>query len=354
MQSSLPPFHCSYTPAMAELIAQLNCSLILSTYQAGKVIFLSSDGERIIQLPRTFNTPMGVAIKNNLLAIACKEQVIISANSPDLAWNYPVKPNCYDSMFVPRAIYFTGLLSMHDLAWVEDSLVGVNTQFSCLCLIDHTFNFKPIWKPSFITSLQHEDRCHLNGMAVDGKKIRYVTALGETDTPEGWRTHKTTGGVLIDLENNASVLRNLPMPHSPRIINDELYLLLSATGEVVKAETEAGNYEVVNRLNGFVRGMSHYGDYLFVATSKLRKTHIFGDLESAQRKDLICGITAIYLPTGAIVGQLVYENSCDEIYDVMVLPEKRRPNILRVDQDIHRYALVIPETTYWTVPPKGL
>lgn len=351
MQAALPPFHCSYTPALAELLAQLECSLVLSTYQAGKVIFLSSDGVKIGQLLRTFDTPMGLALDGDRLAVATKQEVVVFTDSPELAGTYPRKPNYYDSMFLPRAVFFTGQLAMHDLAWIGEELIGVNTSFSCLCKINPAYSFTPVWKPPFISDLQHQDRCHLNGMAVDGERVKYVTALGESDEVDGWRMDKTRAGVLIDVESGEVVLRNLPMPHSPRIINGELYMLCSAVGEVVRVDAGWEQFEVVNKINGFVRGMAHYGDYLFVATSRLRKTHTFADLELARRQDLFCGVTAIYLPTGAIVGQLVYENSCEEIYDILIVPGKCRPNILRYDQDIHLHALSIPEATYWAALP---
>ncbi len=357
-QADLPPFSCSYTPALVELIAQLKCSLIVSTYQAGKVIFLSSDGEVIHQLTRTFNNPMGLALAGDALAIATKQEVIVFANSPELAWTYPRKPECYDSLFLPRAVYFTGQLAMHDLAWVISEhrsdlsdgmdLIGVNTSFSCLCHIDHRFSFRPFWQPHFISSLQSEDRCHLNGMALRNQKICYATALGRSDTAEGWRENKTRAGILMDVETNQVIVHGLPMPHSPRIIGEKLYLLFSTTGEIVCLEPETGNFEIVNRLPGFVRGMTFYHDYLFVGTSRLRKTHTFGDLELAQRQDLFCGITAIHLPTGAIVGQLRYHNSVEEIYDIQIIPGKVRPNILRHDQEVYQQALSIPEATYWS------
>lgn len=75
---SLAPFSCQYSPQIPELLLQLNCSIAISTYQAGKIIFLSpKDENSLIQLPRTFAKPMGVAedVENDKLAIACKDEV---------------------------------------------------------------------------------------------------------------------------------------------------------------------------------------------------------------------------------------------------------------------------------------
>ena len=59
-----PPFSYSYTPNVPELLQGLNCSLAISTYQTGKVVIFSAKNEnQLIQLPRTFNKPMGMANK---------------------------------------------------------------------------------------------------------------------------------------------------------------------------------------------------------------------------------------------------------------------------------------------------
>ena len=60
------PFSFRHTPQLPELLHELNCSLVVTTYQAGKVMVLSSDGERMIQLPRTFEEPMGLAVQEAL------------------------------------------------------------------------------------------------------------------------------------------------------------------------------------------------------------------------------------------------------------------------------------------------
>lgn len=347
MQASLPPFSCSHTPEMPEFLAQIGCSLLVSTYQAGKVIVISSDGEKLVQLPRTFDTPMGLALHGAHLAVAAKHEIIFLVNEPRLAGNYPKKPNHYDGLFVPRSAYFCGALNIHDMAFGAEGLVGVNTLFSCLFRLDSDHSFVPLWKPSFISNLVSEDRCHLNGLTLVDGHPKYVTALGQSDQFQGWRADKLQGGILMDVPTGEILLRGLAMPHSPRVIDGQLYLLLSASGEIVKADLAGGKYEVVNRVFGFVRGMAHLGDYLFVGSSHLRKSHTFGDLSLAREGRTVCGITVVHRPSGAVVGQLRYVNSCEEIYDVAVLPGLRRPGILGTSDPVFRGALSTPEATYW-------
>lgn len=348
MDATKPPFSCTYTPAIAELLAQLNCSLALSTYQAGKVVLVSSDGEQLTQLPRTFDTPMGMVYHAPHLAVACKHEVTRLVNDPRLGWAYPRKPQHYDAFFVPRCSHYCGQLNIHDIAFTPGGgIVGVNTLFSCLFELDAQHSFRPSWKPSFVSGLAPEDRCHLNGMAMLDGQPKYVTALGTTDTPGGWRAEKNTGGVLVDVASGEILLSGLAMPHSPRIYDGALYLLLSATGELVKADLARGTCDVITRIPAFLRGISRHGDYLFIGCSMLRKTHTFGDLPLASNTSVFCGVAVVHLPTGAYVGELRYINSCEEIYDVQVLPHIRRPGILGTESPFYKEALSLPDTTYW-------
>lgn len=252
-----PPFSCTYSPNLPELLQQLNCTLALSTFQAGKVIFLSATtADKLIQLPRNFNRPMGLATDEHRLAIATQEEVVLLSNASSMAPNYPVKPNTYDGLYLPRVLFFTGQVDLHDMAFGQEGLLAVNTRFSCLARMSFDYSFEPIWQPSFISKLTPEDRCHLNGVAMLEGQPFCVSALGQTDTAEGWRAGKQQGGVLIDYDSREAIAHSLPMPHSPRIYDGELFVLLSATGELVQVDVEKGSYEVVKRMDGFVRGMA--------------------------------------------------------------------------------------------------
>lgn len=351
MTNDLPPFSCSQSRALAEFLLANKISVALSTYQAGKVIFISAlDRDNVIQLPRNFDKPMGIAIRNGQMALATKNEVIILSNNKELAASYPNQPSTYDNMFIPRSVYYTGEIDLHDLHWTAQTLMAVNTRFSCLATIDDQYSFRPFWQPPFIKELLPDDSCHLNGLAVDNDRAVYATALGETTSPAGWREHKSNGGILMDVQTNEIILRNLPMPHSPRVYNGQLYMLLSATGELVKVDVKNKTYSVVRALDGFARGMDISGDYVFIGLSKLRTTsQAFGDLPIAKRS-VFCGFVVVHLHTGSVVHQLKYENSVEEIYDVRILPDMPRPGILNHVKEDFRRALAIPGQTFWAKP----
>lgn len=356
MDNKLAPFTCTYSEGLPELLISLRCTLAISTYQAGKVIFISAkDKLSLIQLPRTFKKPMGIAVHGQQMAIATRNEVVVLSNTPNLAASFPKQPNTYDALYLPRSVYFTGELDIHDLAFTDSGLIGVTTRFSCISKINDQYSFIPIWKPRFITSLQPDDHCHLNGMALENGEIRFVTALGQTDSANGWRTNKATGGILMNALEQEIILQGLPMPHSPRIYDGKLYVLLSASGELVHVDTTGGKYEVIQKLKGFVRGMDKIGDFIFIGLSKLRTTsQAFGDLPIAS-ESISCGVAVIQLSTGRLIGYIKYENSVEEIYDVRVLPNTRRPGVLNHYQEDHLMAITLPTGNYWTTtePEKG-
>ena len=349
---ALPPFSCHFSPQFSELLHNLNCSIALSTYQAGKLIFLSAkDPDNITQLPRHFDKLMGIAQNKtgNKIALACKDSVQVFTNSPELAKFYPKAPNKYDALYMPRISYHTGALDIHDLSFGDgDQLYGVNTLFSCLVKFDSDYNFTPYWKPNWIERIVSEDFCHLNGMAMLDGKPKYVTAFNKGSTPQSWKEDLTKTGIIVDVETDEIICEGLAMPHTPSIFNGNLYTLLSATGELVCIDIKNKSYNVVTRLGGFVRGMDLIGDYLFVGISKIRKkSSSFGKLSFTHKANR-AAIVAVHLPTASIAGEISYKSSVDEIYDVKIMKNTIRPNILNTTTEVHKAGVTIPGQSFWS------
>lgn len=348
-KQELTPFSCTYTPQLPEILNRMGCTLVISTFQAGKVVLISpKNDEFLVQLPRNFRKPMGVAIENDKMAVATLNEVVILKNSKNLAKTYPNKPDTYDQIWIPRATYYTGYVDIHDLHFGKDNkLWAVNTSFSCLCSIDDNNSFTPEWKPHFISTLQPNDKCHLNGLAMIDGKPKYITGLGKGDSPQSWRENIVKGGILMDIASNEIICEGLAMPHTPRWYDGKLYCLLSAAQKLICIDPESGKYDDVAHIPGFVRGMSRLGDYVFIATSKLRKnSSTFKHLEIAEKANEAT-VVIVHLPTGSIQGKLMYKMSVDEIYDIQILPNAIRPNILNPYLDWHHRALQAPGLEYW-------
>ena len=61
---------------VAKILFENKISVIFSTYQAGRLMLLGSlDGAKLQQIPIPFKKPMGIAIKDNQLAVAGLDEI---------------------------------------------------------------------------------------------------------------------------------------------------------------------------------------------------------------------------------------------------------------------------------------
>lgn len=347
---------CATAPGFREWLAGADGAVAVSTYQAGKVALIGWDGRQVTLLMRHFDKPLGLTVSGNRMALAARHDLWILANSPPLAYEYiEDQPGRYDAIYLPRATYHTGDLHTHDLAILDDGIILAATRFSCLAKLSRDFSFTPVWKPPFVTDIVPEDRCHLNGIAVRDGRVRYVTALGATDEAGAWRENKAGGGVLIDVDTDETVLGGLSMPHSPRWHDGRLWALNSGAGELLEIDPDSGRAEVVCRLPGYLRGLCFHGRYALVGLSKIREKHIFGGLPVQQKYEkLLCGVAAVDLGDGRMVGMFEFTAGCEELYDVQFLPGIRRPTILNLEKPAARQAFTSPDSCYWLRPENEL
>ncbi|HVT90056.1 MAG TPA: TIGR03032 family protein [Tepidisphaeraceae bacterium] len=344
--------NCSISDSFAQWMSRAGGSLVVTTYQAGKVAMIGWDGRQVTLLMRQFEKPMGMAISGKRLALATRNDIVLLANANLLARDYmEQQPGRYDALYLPRVSYHTGDLNIHDLAFGNDGLWVVNTRFCCLSRLSDEFNFVPVWKPPFLTDIVPEDRCHLNGLTVVDGKPKYVTCLGETDVVGGWRPGKATGGCVIDVPNNQVIARGFAMPHSPRWYRNQLYLLHSGAGELITVDPKSGKHMVVCALPAYLRGLGFVGDFAIVGMCQIREKHIFGGLRVQQRyQKLLCGIAIINLTSGSVVGTFEFTSGCQELFEVQFLPGILRPMILNLQRDEGKLAFSAPEFSYWLRP----
>jgi uncharacterized protein (TIGR03032 family) len=336
-----------HSPSLPQLLEQLDLSLLISTYQAGQVVSLGVHHGALQVRFAHFEQAMGLTRTPTGIAIGSHHAI----------WNLPahrdiapqIRPTEeHDIAFLARSCHWSGPLMVHDLAFCHHRLWVVNTLFNCLATIEGPWSFIPQWKPPFISTLTPGDRCHLNGLAIheDGSTPAYVTTLGETDQENGWREHKTNGGCLIDVANNAILLRGLSMPHSPRLYRGDLYFLDSGYGHLNRYNPLHHTSEVIARLPGFTRGLECWGDHAFVGLSRIRETAIFGGLPlQSQYEHLRCGVGIINLMTQEWVGSFWFNNGVEEVFAITGLPGYRNPILMGPDTGLDA------NQTIWMVPP---
>lgn len=328
------PLRSVHTSNFPHLLDQLGISVAVTTYQAGKLVILRADGNRVQTHFRSFNRPMGLAVDGERLAIGTAHEIWEYHNVPAVAAKLEPAGR-HDACYLPRSSHVTGDIQIHEMAWGNDDLWFINTRFSCLCTRQLTYSFQPRWRPAFVHQLAPEDRCHLNGMALAEGRPAFVTALGETDSAGGWRANKKDGGILIEVETNRVLLRGLSMPHSPRWHLGKLWLLESGRGTLGFVEPQSLRYQILAEMPGFTRGLDFHGQFAFVGLSQVRESAIFSGIPIADRplSERCCGVWVIDLATGQTVSFVRFEDAVQEIFAVQVLEGKRFPDVINDSKD---------------------
>ncbi|HEY1685098.1 MAG TPA: TIGR03032 family protein [Tepidisphaeraceae bacterium] len=326
------PLRSVHTGSVAQILGELGCSLMVSTYQAGKLVILRNDGPMTVNTHfRSFEKPMGIAISGDRMAIGTARQITEFHNVPAVAPKVEPPGKC-DAAYLPRVTHHTGDIQIHEMAFAGTELVFVNTRFSCLCTRSPLYSFVPRWRPKFVTELAAEDRCHLNGLAIRDDKPRYVTALGRTNTQGGWRDNKKSGGIIIDIPSGEIIVEGLSMPHSPRYHNGKLWVLNSGSGGLGYVDLMNGQYTNVCKLPGFTRGFDFAGPFAFVGLSQVRESAVFSGIEIAELplEQRSSGVWIVDLRNGRIAGYVKFEEAVQEIFAVQVLKRKYPDVIVEV------------------------
>jgi uncharacterized protein (TIGR03032 family) len=339
-----------HTTNFPDLLAQLGASLLVTTYQAGKLVVVRNEAGKLNTHFRNFEGPMGMALNGGRLALGTAWQIWEFCDIPAVAARLD-PPGSHDACFLPRSCHVTGDVQGHEMAWAGDELYFVNTRFSCLCTLDRASSFVPRWRPPFITGLSPEDRCHLNGLAVRDGIPRYVTALGQTDSRHGWRENKARGGVLIDVPSGEILTSKLSMPHSPRWHKGRLWVCESGTGTLGTIDPSSGHYEPVANVPGFTRGLDFAGDLAFVGLSQVRESAVFSGIPINERlPERNCGVWVIDTTSGRTVAFLKFEDALQEVFAVQLLPGRRFPDLINSDPEPLHNSFVLPDEALQAVP----
>jgi uncharacterized protein (TIGR03032 family) len=343
--TSVDPLRSVHTASLVDLLTKGGASILVSTYQAGRLIVVRADGDTVNTHFRGFDKPMGIAYERGRLAIGTNVRVWEFHNQPSIARKLePIGK--HDACFLPRTIQFTGEIASHEIAWAGTTLWVVNTRFSCLCTLDPNYSFVPRWRPKFISKLSSDDRCHLNGLAMRDGRPRYVTALGETDAAGGWRANKARGGCLIDVDSNEFIARGLSMPHSPRWHDDKLWILESGVGSLATVDLATGKRTVIALLPGFTRGLDFFGPFALIGLSQVRESALFSGIPITERlpvEERKCGVWIVDTRNGQTVAFLRFEAGVQEIFAVQGLQGIRYPDVLTEEHPAVAHSILLPD-----------
>src|SRR5262249_49904778 len=111
------------------VLQHLRTSLLVSTYQAGKLIVVGARQGELELSFHNFEKAMGIAVMGERIAVGTRNQVWSLPSAPGIALRLEPAGR-YDGCFLARQSHFTGDIHAHELAWAGEELWVVNTLFS--------------------------------------------------------------------------------------------------------------------------------------------------------------------------------------------------------------------------------
>src|SRR5262249_45715551 len=329
------PLRAAHTPNFPPILRQLGASLLVTTYQAGKLVMVRDEGDHLNTHYRSFQSPMGLALadRGTRLGIGTTLQVWEFRDVPSVARRLEPADR-HDACFLPRSSHVTGNVLIHEMAYgTGGQLWFANTRCSGLSTLAPASSFVPRWPAPFVAELEPSDRCHLNGLGMVDGKPKYVTALCETNEMAGWRPNKAKGGILMDVDSGAILCRGLSMPHSPRWYGGRLWVCESGSGTLGAVDRNTGRYKAGAAVPGVTRGLDFAGDLAFVGLSQVRESAVFSGIPITERlapEQRTCGVCVVDLRRGETIALLKFTSGVQEVFAVAVLP-RRFPDLINDD-----------------------
>lgn len=337
----------SVSRGFGQWLNRMGCSLAFSSYQTGQLFLVGMlPSGQVSFHQQNYVRAMGLHATSQRLYVGSLFQIWRLENvlAPHERAN-----GDFDRLYVPRNAQTIGDIDVHELGVDKGGrVIFVNTKYSCLATTSITHGFKPLWKPSFISRLAAEDRCHLNGLAMQDGAPAFVTAVSRSDMINGWRDRRHEGGVLIDVRDDRIVTDQLSMPHSPRVTADGIYLLDSGRGMLARVDPNSGERTDIAFCPGFLRGLAIHNGFA-IATVSLPRDGAFGGLalqDELKKRDgePWCGVCIVDLRSGDLVEWIRLSGAIKELFDVAVIPEARCPMALGVSSpDIQSLISFEPE-----------
>ena len=324
------------SPGLAAWLAQQNVSIAFTTYQAGRLFMIGRKPDGTMRAhERMIDHCQGLWTDGQGLWTSAKTVLWRFHNALPPGER---SERGADRFFVPREGRVTGAIDIHDIGIgdIGGGRLGpifVNTQFNCLATISRIASFRPLWRPPFISALAREDRCHLNGLAMDGTRPAYVSAVSRSDVADGWRDRRRDGGVIVDVASGEIVAADFSMPHSPRLHDGKLWVLNSGRGELGVVDPADGKFTPVAFCPGYARGLAFAGPFAVVGLSRPRRNKTFEGLElderlAAKDAEARCGLIIVDTRSGRTVEWLRFDQMIEELYDVAVMPGVIQPEAI--------------------------
>jgi uncharacterized protein (TIGR03032 family) len=298
------------SPGFVRLLKRLKITLLVSREYEHLVFALSASGGRLRQSFVHLPHPSGIAVD------AKRNSVFIAATrNPNAIWEFKSAKGGSRALVPVRAKFLPGSTYMHDLAMIGGRLHANSVGQNAIIRVnmERAEIDAPIWWPKCVEKNGkpefRRNHIQLNSIAA-GKTLAesFFSASGEEMSARrpGHLNYPVEGrGVIMSGKTRGVAVRGLTRPHSARIANGRLWVDNSGSGEF--GFVSDGAFCPLVRLPGWTRGLCIIDRVAFVGVSRIlpRFRHYAPGLKG---RDGECGIYAVDLRNGKILGKLIWPN----------------------------------------------
>ena len=101
------PYRSASSGSLPEILRQLGATLLVSTYQTGKLVAVRELDGVVNTHFRSLGSRMGISHQDGRLAVGTRSQIMEYQNLPQLTEQMQ-PPGRYDACYVPRLVSYTG------------------------------------------------------------------------------------------------------------------------------------------------------------------------------------------------------------------------------------------------------
>lgn len=233
-----------------------------------------------------------------------------------------VRPNkslvIYNTTGIEDTLYLPQISDAHDIHVSKNHIVIVSAGNNTVFWIDHSGRTIRSW-----TAPGEGDSWHLNCLLPKQNNL-YVSAFGQFSQHRQWNfSNQQKTGLIYDLTTHHPLLTHLDLPHHPRLINNNWYILNSHSGYL----SIFSHNRVIRKMKAgsFPRGFAYNDKFLFIGNSCDRKI----SPSNSHTKLLVFERSKLIISDQIDIPQ-------PEIYDIVAIPTKFAKSII---QNPHLFAV---------------
>ena len=223
-----------------------------------------------------------------------------------------------------RSRYLAGCFYLHDLALIDSDLYANSVGQNAVVRLGDE-KAKIVWWPNCIEQgnqpIFGQNHIQLNSIAAGANLESSFFSASASKISARRPGHRNfpvdKRGVIFSGKTREPIAFGLTRPHSARLHEQRLYVDNSGYGELTMIQDTAPI--TLSKLPGWTRGLGFYKNVAFVGTSRVLP-HFHQYAPGLDVEKSVCGIHAVDIKTGSILGSLIWPYG-NQVFAIEPVPQ---------------------------------